>query len=67
MIKEAASAGFYEPEYWSGYYYPKIQISTIRELLDGKNVEYPRHAPVATFKRAKRTKKVNTESHNKLL
>ncbi|MFC1980767.1 restriction endonuclease [Chloroflexota bacterium] len=57
MKEEAISASFYEPEHFPGTSYPKIQILTIRELLEGKNVEYPRLAPAATFKRAQRHRK----------
>ena len=67
MKEEAASAGFYEPEFFQGNFYPKIQILTIKELLDGKKAEYPRHAPEATFKRAQRTRKDNGEEQNRLL
>jgi site-specific DNA-methyltransferase (adenine-specific) len=67
MKDEAIAAGFYEPEYFPGNYYPKIQILTIQELLAGKKVEYPRHAPEATFKRAQRIKKDNGEEQSKLL
>ena len=67
MIEEAASAGFYEPEHFPGNYYPRMQILTIQELLHGKKVDYPRHAPVATFKKAQRVRKANGEEQNKLL
>lgn len=61
MREEATSAGFYEPEHWPGNYYPRIQILTIKDLLEGKQVEYPRHAPVATFKKAQRVRKANND------
>jgi len=67
MIEEAASAGFYEPEHWPGKYYPKIQILTIQELLHGKKVDYPQHAPIATFKKAQRVRKANGDEQNRLL
>jgi site-specific DNA-methyltransferase (adenine-specific) len=67
MKDEAIAAGFYEPVFFPGNYYPKIQIVTIQELLDGKKVEYPRHAPEATFKRAQRIRKDNGEEQNRLL
>ena len=54
MLQEEASVGFYEPEHFPGYQYPRIQILTIKELLDGKEAQYPRMAPPATFKRAQR-------------
>jgi site-specific DNA-methyltransferase (adenine-specific) len=50
MEKEAASAAFYEPEYFNRKKFPRLQILTIAELLAGKEVQYPRVAPAATFK-----------------
>jgi DNA modification methylase len=52
MVKEAAEAGFYRSP--DGSEYPRIQILTIEQLLDGKQVEYPLHRRDATFKRAPR-------------
>jgi site-specific DNA-methyltransferase (adenine-specific) len=52
MMKEAAEAGFYRSP--DGSEYPRIQILTIEQLLDGKHVEYPLHRRDATFKRAPR-------------
>jgi site-specific DNA-methyltransferase (adenine-specific) len=66
MKDEAVAAGFYEPEFFPGHYYPKIQILTIQELLDGKQIEHPRHAPEATFKRAQRRKKDTGEEQGKM-
>ena len=57
MLEEAVTAGFYEPEHFPGHQYPRIQILTIKELLDGKEAQYPRTAPSATFKRAQRHRK----------
>ena len=57
MIEEAVSAGFYEPEFLQGKKYPKIQILTIKELLEGKKLTYPRILSEATFKNAKRKRK----------
>ena len=54
MLQEAAAGGFYEPEHFPGNQYPHLQILTIRELLEGKEAQYPRMAPTATFKRAQR-------------
>ena len=54
MNKEAATAGFYEPEHFQGRGVPKLQILTVEELLSGKRPELPRFAPEATFKRAER-------------
>jgi site-specific DNA-methyltransferase (adenine-specific) len=54
MKEEAVSAGFYEPEQLPGKHYPKIQIRTIEELFEEKELEYPRVAPEVTFKKAER-------------
>lgn len=51
MIAEAASAGYYHSETWDQDY-PRVQILTIQELLDGDQVEMPPQA--GTFKRAPR-------------
>jgi site-specific DNA-methyltransferase (adenine-specific) len=55
MQKEALSAGFYESP--SGKHYPKIQILTIENLINGsKNIERPPKVAIndVTFKKAKR-------------
>ncbi len=57
MKEEAAAAGFYEPEFFPGKLYPKIQILTIEEILNGKQLEYPRMSPEVTFKKAERKSK----------
>lgn len=54
MIEEALSAGFYEPEFLYGKKYPRVQILTIKELLEDKRLGYPRIAPEVTFKSAER-------------
>ena len=54
MGQEAAAAGFYQPEHFPGQQFPRVQILTIEELLNGKLAEYPRYAPEATFQRAPR-------------
>jgi site-specific DNA-methyltransferase (adenine-specific) len=56
MIKEAASAGFYEAKYYAGREYPRIQVLTIEELLSGKRLLYPSLKEV-TFKQAERKSK----------
>jgi site-specific DNA-methyltransferase (adenine-specific) len=61
MRKEAAGAGFYEPQHLSGVKCPRIQILTIADLLNEVQPQYPRSAQVATFKRAKRTNKAQME------
>ena len=54
MRKEAVSAGFYRSP--TGHKHPKIQILTIEELLDGRQIDYPSKVRKidATFKRAKK-------------
>lgn len=54
MVREAAEAGVYKAP--DGSKYPKIQILTIQEILDGKQPEYPGFAHSATFKRAPKAK-----------
>ena len=53
--QEAAASGFYEPEYFPGKLYPKVL--TIEEIINGKQIEYPRVAPEVTFKKAERKSK----------
>ena len=57
MEAEATSAGFYTPEHFPDTHYPRIQILTIEELLNGIRAEYPRLAPEATFRRAPRRRR----------
>jgi site-specific DNA-methyltransferase (adenine-specific) len=62
MVKEAATAGFYQPEHWSSIQCPRLQIITIERLLEGQKLDYPRLAPDATFKKAPRQRKSPTDS-----
>lgn len=39
MRGEAASAGFYENVWWGKF--PKVQLVTVEELLNGKTINYP--------------------------
>jgi site-specific DNA-methyltransferase (adenine-specific) len=55
MHVEAASAGFYESRDLPGRY-PRLQILTIAELLEGKKIQYPEHR-VETFAKAERKTK----------
>ena len=59
MIREAASAGFYHSDGW-GQDYPKIQILTVEQLLEGKLPEMPPNK--VTFAKAS---KVQKQSNNK--
>ncbi len=67
MKEVAAAAGFYEPELFPGKLYPKIQILTIEEILNGKQVEYPRVAPEVTFKKAQSKSKGGEFEQERLL
>jgi DNA modification methylase len=49
MRTEAASAGFYKSP-WGNH--PRLQILTIAELFEGKEINYPHPAGNLTFKRA---------------
>jgi len=60
MQKEAAEAGFYKPPGLAERY-PRIQILSIAELLEGKKIDYPRYAADATFKRAPKSRKAAEE------
>ena len=51
MIEEAAAAGFYEPEHFPEHRFPRVQILTIEELLNGAQPEFPRFAPLLTYGR----------------
>jgi site-specific DNA-methyltransferase (adenine-specific) len=54
MLKEAAEAGFYKSSDGTGY--PRIQILTVQQLLNGKQPQYPLHRRDATFKKAPRSR-----------
>lgn len=56
MLQEAAAAGVYVPEAYPDRQFPKVQISTIEDLLDGKLPSLPRLglADAPTFRRATR-------------
>jgi len=63
MMQEAASAGFYESVTW-GKKYPKIQILTIRELMDQDAPKTVLMPPTkATFQKAQR---VVMDAHQQL-
>lgn len=58
MRAEVASAGFYESPGFKKKY-PRLQILTVAELLEGKKVEYPQTN--VTFKQAPKAKGKSTE------
>lgn len=53
MRSEAAEAGFYERTRLEKY--PRIQILTIEQLLNGKGIDMPRWSDPKTFKKAAKT------------
>jgi SAM-dependent methyltransferase len=62
MTKEAASAGFYQSPGFAKQY-PKLQILTIEQLLDNRQIEMPSSniAVNLTFKKAKASKDENDD------
>lgn len=57
MKTEAASAGFYASPWNPAKPHPRLQILTIRELLDGKRIDMPPPGQVnVTFQRAPRAR-----------
>ena len=62
MKKEAVTSGFYKSPGWNKDY-SKIQILTIEELLEGKEIDYPPKTSV-TFKKAE---KVKDDGHVQLI
>jgi hypothetical protein len=55
MLREAAEAGFYTSQ--DGSKYPRVQLLTIQDLLEGtKSVQRPLHVRDVTFRRAPRSR-----------
>lgn len=67
MLREAAAAGFYEPEYYPGQRFPRLQILTVEELLNGKELQYPRTGVPATYKQAERQRKGEEPEQQRIL
>ena len=63
MLQEAVSAGFYTPEHYPDHRYPRLQILTVADLLNGAEAQYPRVAPPATFRRAPRRRRQGAQSN----
>ncbi len=64
MLKEALAAGNYESDFWDQRY-RKLQILSIRDLLDGDGVDMPpQHG---TFKQAARVKSGDGKSQRDLM
>jgi hypothetical protein len=61
MLKEAAEAGFYKSS--DGTSYPRLQILTIQQLLNGQQPQYPLHRRDATFKKAPRSRSEAAENY----
>jgi hypothetical protein len=57
MVTEAVSAGFYEHK-TNLQKYPRLQLRTVKELMDGKGIERPSTVAALdeTFKKAPRAK-----------
>lgn len=67
MKTEAVTAGFYESASWNRKY-PKIQLLTVAELLDGKKIEMPPIKQLSvTFKAAPKAKTKKSEQHEFIL
>jgi hypothetical protein len=62
METEAASTGFYEHK-TNKQKFPRLQLRTVKELMDGKGIERPTSAASLddTFKKAPKSKKKDTE------
>lgn len=56
MRTEAADAGSYTHS-WTNEKYPRLQLLTIRDLLGGKGIEYPKFVSNVTYKASKAEKK----------
>ena len=58
MVAEAVSAGFYEHK-MNKQQYPRLQLRTVKELMEGKGIERPSDAAAldVTFKKAPESKK----------
>lgn len=56
MREEAASAGFYVSP-WDGRSYPRLQLVTVAELIEGRGIQMPAPAQLnVTYQRAQRAK-----------
>jgi hypothetical protein len=63
MRTEAAKAGFYEPPFGGKEkHYPRLQLLTVAELLQGKGIAYPEFRANVTFKKAPEVKEQKRSS-----
>lgn len=60
MRAESASAGFYNSPW--GKKYPRLQILTIADLLNGKEIDYPPTGANVTFKKAPKSEEEEQEA-----
>ncbi len=56
MTTEAVSSGYYHSDLWQKDY-PRIQILTIEDLLNGKGIDMPKYVSGQTFKQAEKVKR----------
>jgi SAM-dependent methyltransferase len=63
MRTEAAKAGFYDPPFGGKEkHYPRLQLLTVTDLLQGKEVAYPAFKANVTFKAAPKAEDINDEN-----
>ncbi|MBN2207721.1 MAG: restriction endonuclease [Candidatus Coatesbacteria bacterium] len=60
MRKEAAAAALYESPFWQKRY-PRLQLITVGDLLEGKRIDAPPRRTSVTFKRAPKAR--NCDDH----
>lgn len=65
MTAEAASAGFYDSPWQTKH--PKLQILTVKELLEGKTIDAPQSRDLRTFKKAPKAKSKPARKQGNLL
>ncbi len=61
MIREATTAGRFQWLHVEHSTYPRIQIRTIQELLEGHSIEYPQTLDDVTFRKAERATPQNQQ------
>ena len=68
MVKEALTAGYYTPTSMATVttQYPKVQILTIEELLNGKTLHAPLHEDM-TYRRARKVESEQKADEPELL
>ena len=68
MIDEATSAGFYTPEAYPDRHFPRVQIATIEDILNGNGPAIPQLglSQSPTFRRAPRQRRPQGDSRRML-